>query len=222
MAESRYQRESNSVKLLAVSKTQSISAIEAAIAAGLRSFGESYLQDALPKIEYFSNLANTNNNQDPKSLIEWHFIGPIQSNKTAKIAENFDWVHSVSRLSIASRLSQQRPEHLSDINVCIQVNIDAAEQKSGIAVEQCLEFAQQINQLPKLKLRGLMAVPEPCTELAQQRRPFNRVHALFEQLQQQGFDVDTLSLGMSADLDAAIAEGSTLVRIGTDIFGIRH
>ncbi len=221
-AESRYQRQANSIKLLAVSKTQTISAIEAAIAAGLRSFGENYLQDALPKIEYFANLTRHHHNQDSNPQIDWHFIGPIQSNKTAKIAENFNWVHSVSRLSIATRLSQQRPDHLPDINVCIQVNIDGGEKKSGITAEQCLEFAQQISQLPKLKLRGIMAIPEPRTELSQQRSAFNNVHELFQQLQQHGFKLDTLSMGMSADLEAAIAEGSTLVRIGTDIFGSRN
>ncbi|MFV1982733.1 MAG: YggS family pyridoxal phosphate-dependent enzyme [Thiohalomonadales bacterium] len=214
-AEKQFQRKAGSVNLLAVSKTQQISAIQQAFSAGLNRFGESYLQDALPKIEYFSNL------QDYQD-ISWHFIGPIQSNKTAKIAENFNWVHSISRLSIAQRLSRQRPDSLATLNICIQVNIDNANQKSGIHAENCIEFAEQINQLSRLKLRGLMVVPEPGTEMSQLRRPFRQVFNLFEDLNQRGFNLDTLSMGMSSDLEAAIAEGSTMVRIGTDIFGPRN
>ena len=214
-AEIQYLREANSVKLLAVSKTQGIPAIEQAISAGLTEFGENYLQDALTKIKHFSNLPDN-------PVLTWHFIGPIQSNKTAKIAENFSWVHSLDRISIAERLSKQRPESLAPLNICIQVNIDNATQKSGIPPADCIEFATQIKQLPSIKLRGLMAVPEPCTELEQQRQPFHRLFELYNTLNQHGFNLDTVSTGMSSDLEAAIAEGSTLVRIGTDIFGPRN
>ncbi|MFV2059207.1 MAG: YggS family pyridoxal phosphate-dependent enzyme [Gammaproteobacteria bacterium] len=213
-AELHYQRKKNSVKLLAVSKTQEITALEQAISAGLRHFGENYLQDALAKITYFANLADC-------PALEWHFIGPIQSNKTNKIANNFNWVHSVDRIAIAERLSRQRSNHLAALNICIQVNIDHAAQKAGIHASECLELAQQIKQLPGLKLRGLMAVPEPNTELTQQRQPFRQIFELFTALNKHGMDLDTLSMGMSSDLDAAIAEGSTMVRIGTDIFGPR-
>jgi len=214
-AEIRYQRQQKSVKLLAVSKTQDISAIEQAISAGLSSFGESYLQDALPKIQYFSNLV------DCKKL-DWHFIGPIQSNKTSKIAENFSWVHSVDRLSIAQRLNQQRPETLPALNICIQVNIDNDDQKSGILAEACVDFAEQVTKLPRLKLRGIMTVPHVRTDIEQQRIPFQQIFRLFTELNNHGYELDTLSMGMSSDLEAAIAEGSTLVRIGTDVFGQRN
>ncbi len=214
-AEIQYLREKNSVKLLAVSKTQGISAIEEAIFAGITQFGENYLQDALSKISHFSNLAEC-------PVLEWHFIGPIQSNKTAKIAENFNWVHSLDRISIAERLNKQRPKSVAPLNVCIQVNIDNMTQKSGIALQDCIEFATQLKQFPALKFRGLMAVPDPSPELTQQRQPFRRLFELYNALNQQGFNLDTLSIGMSSDLEAAIAEGSTLVRIGTDIFGPRN
>ncbi len=214
-AKNQFNRNTQPIKLLAVSKTQTIPAIEQALTSGLSSFGENYLQDALPKIEHFNNLAEYQN-------IEWHFIGPIQSNKTAKIAESFDWVHSVDRLSIAQRLNKQRPNTLTKLNICIQVNIDNAAKKSGIQVQDTIKFAEQIQLLPNLNLRGLMTVPEPSTELSQQRLPFHQLFKLYETLKQQGFELDTLSMGMSSDLEAAIAEGSTLVRIGTDIFGARH
>ncbi len=214
-AENQFNRDSRSVTLLAVSKTQTIPAIKQALTSGLSRFGESYLQDALPKIEHFASLAEYQN-------IEWHFIGPIQSNKTAKIAENFAWAHSVDRLSIAERLNRQRPKTLTRLNVCIQINIDNAAKKSGIQAQDAIKFAEQIRLLPNLKLRGLMAVPEPSIELSQQRLPFQQLFKLYKTLKQQGFKLDTLSMGMSSDLEAAIAEGSTLVRIGTDIFGARH
>jgi pyridoxal phosphate enzyme (YggS family) len=214
-AEIQYQRNKGSVNLLAVSKTQGIAAIEQAISAGLMRFGENYLQDALPKIAHFSNTPDY-------PALEWHFIGPIQSNKTAKIAQNFDWVHSIDRLVIAKRLSQQRPDSLEPLNVCIQVNIDNADTKSGIHVSDCHDIAKQIAQLPGLSLRGLMAVPEPTIGISQQRRPFHQMLELFNDLNQQGLNINTLSLGMSSDLESAIAEGSTLVRIGTDIFGPRN
>ncbi|VAX01377.1 UPF0001 protein YggS [hydrothermal vent metagenome] len=213
-AENQFNREQNSVKLLVVSKTQTITAIEQAIAMGLSSFGESYLQDALPKIEHFAGL-------DKHQAIDWHFIGPIQSNKTAKIAQHFNWVHSVDRLSIAERLNKQRPNTLSKLNICIQVNIDNATQKSGIAAKDVLQFAQQTRMLPNLELRGLMAVPKPSSKFSEQRQAFRALFKLYETLKQHDFALDTLSMGMSSDLTAAIAEGSTLVRIGTDIFGLR-
>ncbi|MCK4743500.1 MAG: YggS family pyridoxal phosphate-dependent enzyme [Sulfuriflexus sp.] len=200
------------ITLLAISKTRPIEDIVAAITAGQQHFGENYLQDALAKITELEN--------DYPNL-EWHFIGAIQSNKTSDIAKHFSWVHTVERLKIAQRLNDQRPENLSPIQVCIQVNISNEESKAGIPTEQVMALATEIAELPNLKLRGLMAIPAATKEPAEQRKAFAALRTLYEQLNQKGFALDTLSMGMSGDLEAAVAEGSTLVRIGTAIFGAR-
>ena len=207
-------REPHEVGLLAVSKTFGADAVIEAAEAGQRAFGENYLQEALDKIDAVRSVR-------PDLLLEWHFIGPIQSNKTRPIAEHFDWVHSVDRGKIAQRLSEQRPEYLSPLNICLQVNISGETSKSGVAPEDIQTLAQTVAALPRLKLRGLMAIPEPAENMEQQRVPFRRMRELFDSLRQQGLELDTLSMGMSADMDAAIAEGATIVRIGTAIFGHR-
>jgi hypothetical protein len=203
-------RPADPILLVAVSKTQPVTAIEEAIAAGQTAFGESYIQEALPKIAALSAY----------SLI-WHFIGPIQSNKTADIAAQFAWVHSVERLKIAQRLNDQRPAHLPALNVCIQVNISREDSKSGIAPTEVLALAHAITRLPRLRLRGLMTVPKPDADPVQQREPFRLLHQLLMQMNTQGLSLDTLSMGMSDDLEAAIREGATIIRIGTAIFGQR-
>lgn len=205
----------DSVTLLAVSKTFGADAVLEAAAAGQRAFGENYLQEALDKMVVVNAAAT------PVGNIEWHFIGPIQSNKTRPIAEHFDWVHTIEREKIAQRLSDQRPPGMAPLNVCLQVNISGEASKSGVAPDQALPVAQAIAALPRLKLRGLMAIPEPTADVVQQRAAFRRVRELFVQLQEQGLTLDTLSMGMSADMDAAIAEGATIVRIGSAIFGQR-
>jgi len=210
-AETLYRRPAHSVTLLAVSKTRPIEDLVAACMAGQRDFGESYLQDALPKITALQDKP-----------IYWHFIGPIQSNKTRAIAENFQWVHSVDRLRIAQRLSEQRPARLPPLNICLQVNISADPAKAGVAAEQALGLALAIHNLPGLQLRGLMTIPTHTTDFEAQRVPFRALRQLSQQIQQQGIHLDTLSMGMSDDMTAAIAEGATLVRIGTAIFGARQ
>ncbi|RJG07125.1 YggS family pyridoxal phosphate-dependent enzyme [Noviherbaspirillum cavernae] len=208
-------RDPQDIVLLSVSKTFDAEAVIAAAQAGQRAFGENYLQEALDKMDAVKVLR-------PDLLLEWHFIGPIQSNKTRPIAEHFDWVHSVEREKIAQRLSDQRPAHLPPLNVCLQVNISGEASKSGAAPDEVAPLARAVAAMPRLKLRGLMAIPEPEQEFEKQRAPLRRVRQLYEQLREQGFALDTLSMGMSADLDAAIAEGATMVRIGTAIFGQRH
>lgn len=200
-------RDPDTVGLLAVSKTQPAEAIREANGAGLSDFGESYLQEALEKQACLADLALT-----------WHFIGPIQSNKTKAIAAQFDWVHSVDRLKIAQRLSEQRPTELPPLNVCLQVNVSGETSKSGCAPQEVAELARAIVTLPNLRLRGLMAIPEPTDDRAEQHAAFARLRQL-----QQALDLrlDTLSMGMSQDLEAAIAEGATWVRIGTALFGAR-
>lgn len=210
-AEEKYGREPGSVQLLAVSKTRPIEDIEVAFSENQRHFGENYLQDALPKIEAMT---------DPS--VVWHFIGPIQSNKTRQVAENFDWVHGIERLKIAQRLNDQRDESISPLNVCIQVNTSGEESKSGVTPEQVLELAKEISQLPNLKLRGLMTIPAASTDFEQQRQPFRLLRGLKDEITAQGIKLDTLSMGMTNDMQAAIAEGSTMVRIGTAIFGQRN
>ncbi|MAF02451.1 MULTISPECIES: YggS family pyridoxal phosphate-dependent enzyme [unclassified Herbaspirillum] len=205
----------SSVQLLAVSKTFGPEAVAEAVAAGQRAFGENYLQEALDKIAALPALV-------PDTPLEWHFIGPIQSNKTRPIAEHFDWVHSVDRLKIAQRLSEQRPEELGPLNICLQVNISAEASKSGLTPEELPEVAAQVAQLPRLRLRGLMAIPAPSDDMKQQRAAFAAVRGLYEQLRTGGLPLDTLSMGMSADLEAAVAEGATIVRVGSAIFGARH
>lgn len=198
------------VRLLAVSKTFSAVAVREAYAGGQVAFGENYLQEALDKIGALRDLP-----------LEWHFIGPIQSNKTRPIAENFAWVHGVDRLKIAERLSEQRPPHLPPLNICLQVNVSGEDSKSGVAPKDVLELAQAVRPLSRLKLRGLMAIPSPATDEKAQREPFAQMRALLEQLNSQGMALDTLSMGMSHDFPAAILEGATIVRIGTAIFGSR-
>ncbi|WP_420993518.1 YggS family pyridoxal phosphate-dependent enzyme [Cupriavidus sp. 30B13] len=200
------------VTLLAVSKTFPADAVRAAFDAGQRAFGENYVQEGADKIAQLADL---------RAAISWHFIGPLQSNKTRIVAERFDWVHAVDRLRIAERLSAQRPAELPPLQVCLQVNISGEASKSGVAPEEVPALARAVAALPGLRLRGLMAIPEPAADVAAQRRPFAAMRALLAALRAQGLDVDTLSMGMSADMEAAIAEGATLVRIGTAIFGGR-
>lgn len=198
------------VALLAVSKTRPIEDIHALLKHGQLAFGENYLQEAIPKIEAIKNEA-----------AEWHFIGPAQSNKTRQISEHFDWVHSVDRLKIARRLNDHRHAWQPELNICIQVNIDNQATKSGISPEQVPELCSEICKLPRLKLRGLMTIPAPSEDYENQRKPFRRLRELQDQLIAEGYTLDTLSMGMSSDLEAAIAEGSTMIRVGTDIFGPR-
>ena len=203
-------REATDIRLLAVSKTRPTADVEAALAAGQQTFGESYVQDALPKIAAIGGRA------------EWHFIGPVQSNKTRAIAEHFDWVQSVDRLKIARRLSEQRPPGRPPLQICLQVNVSRDPAKAGVDPDQTGELARAVADLPNLRLRGLMTIPARCEDPDRQREPFRRLRELYETLQTQGLALDTLSMGMSADLEAAIAEGATVVRIGTAIFGPRN
>jgi len=196
--------------VLAVSKTRGAEEVRAAAALGLRDFGENYMQEGLAKIESLTGLN-----------LCWHFIGPIQSNKTRAIAEHFDWVHSVDRLKIAQRLSAQRPAQLPDLQVCLQVNISGEDSKSGVDPTELTALATAVAQLPRLQLRGLMAIPAPSDTLARQREPFARLRNALVELQATLPMLDTLSMGMSGDLEAAIAEGATIVRVGTDLFGPR-
>ncbi|HEX7635893.1 MAG TPA: YggS family pyridoxal phosphate-dependent enzyme [Noviherbaspirillum sp.] len=207
-------RDPQTVALLAVSKTFGADAVIDAAQAGQRAFGENYLQEALDKMAAVQAMR-------PDLLLEWHIIGPIQSNKTRPIAGHFDWVHSVDREKIAQRLSEQRPPHLPPLNVCLQVNISGEESKSGATPQQVMELAPKVAALPRLKLRGLMAIPEPAEDAEKQRAPLRQLRQLFDSLRAQGLTLDTLSMGMSADLEAAVAEGATIVRIGTAIFGKR-
>jgi pyridoxal phosphate enzyme (YggS family) len=207
----KWDRADDSVTLLAVSKTRAATELQQAWEAGLDQFGESYLNEALEKVRALSHLP-----------LCWHFIGPIQSNKTRPIAENFSWVHSLDRLKIARRLNEQRPRRLPPLNVCIQVNISGEDSKSGVTLAELPALATEVAALPQLKLRGLMAIPAATEGLAQQRQAFARLRHALEQLSPLYPDLDTLSMGMSADLEAAIAEGATIVRVGTDIFGPRN
>lgn len=204
-------RKPEEVQLLAVSKAQPSNALREAYHAGQRMFGENYLQEALSKQADLSDLS-----------IEWHFIGPIQSNKTQAIAQHFDWVHGVDRLKIAQRLDAARPENLAPLQICLQVNVSQEDTKSGLSSHEIFELALFVQTLPRLKLRGLMAIPAPTQNTDEQRAQFRQVRQLYEKLQSQGFDIDTLSIGMSEDFPAAIAEGATIVRIGTAIFGPRN
>ncbi len=212
-------RDRAAVSLLAVSKGFGADVVLAAARAGQRRFGENYVQEALAKIEALQRLAAAG--EAAAAGLEWHFIGPIQSNKTRPIAERFDWVQSIERLKIAQRLAEQRPAAAAPLNVLLQVNVSGEASKSGVAPAQLPALAQAVAALPRLKLRGLMAIPEPQDDPVRQRAPLARMRALFEQLRADGLPLDTLSLGMSADLEAAIAEGATMVRIGTAIFGAR-
>ena len=207
-------RDPSSIALLAVSKTFDAQAVLTAAQAGQRAFGENYVQEAIDKISATREL-------NPDLQLEWHFIGPIQSNKTRQIAEHFDWVHSVDRLKIAQRLSEQRPADMPPLQICLQVNVSGEATKSGLEPDALLELAREVNALPNLRLRGLMAIPEPTEDVEQQRAAFAKLRLMQNDLQAVGIQTDTLSMGMSADMDAAIAEGATIVRIGTAIFGGR-
>jgi len=206
-------RDPSSVRLLAVSKAFPATVIAEAARAGQRAFGENYVQEALAKMDELVDSAD--------QPLEWHFIGPIQSNKTRAIAQAFDWVQSVDRLKIAERLAEQRPANLPLLNVLLQVNVSGEASKAGVAPDQLSQLAAAVAQLPRLRLRGLMTIPAPEIDVARQRSAFARTNKLFRQLREDGLKVDVLSMGMSDDLEAAIAEGATMIRIGTAIFGAR-
>jgi pyridoxal phosphate enzyme (YggS family) len=203
-------REPATIRLLAVSKTWPAEAVRAAAAAGHTAFGENYVQEGVAKVEALSDAG-----------LEWHFIGPLQSNKTRVVAAHFDWVHSVDRDRIARRLSEQRGAHLAPLNVCIQVNVSGEASKSGVAPEEVTALADVVAGLPQLRLRGLMCIPEPSADARVQRDRFALLRTLRDELAAHGHALDTLSMGMSDDLEAAIAEGSTMLRVGTAIFGVR-
>ncbi len=207
----KFYREKDSIQLLAVSKRHSAISIREAYEAGQNCFGENYVQELVEKVEELSNLD-----------IEWHFIGPLQSNKTKQIASVASWVHTIDRFKIAQRLNDQRPENLPPLSICIQVNISGEASKSGIMPDEIEALAAQISKLPHLRLRGLMAIPAPQDDFENQRKTFAKVSALQNTLHKQGYKLDTLSMGMSGDMQAAIAEGATIVRIGTAIFGTRE
>lgn len=209
-AEQLADRHSGSVSLLAVSKTKPDELIRAAWDAGQRAFGENYAQEAEEKAQRLTDLN-----------IEWHFIGPIQSNKTRGLAQTMAWIHSVDRLKIAQRLSDQRPADLPPLNICLQIKLSNEPTKSGIVPSELPALVQEVIKLPKLRLRGLMAIPAATSDYQEQRQAFNQLQTLLSELQKQHPEVDTLSMGMSGDLEAAVAEGSTMVRVGTDIFGAR-
>jgi pyridoxal phosphate enzyme (YggS family) len=204
-------RQPGEITLLAASKTNPAERLREAYQAGQKIFGENYLQEALAKMQHLTDLP-----------IEWHFIGPIQSNKTRRIAENFSWVHSVDRIKIADRLSKDRSESLPPLQICLQVNVSGELSKSGVAPGDLGHLAAHVIRLPRLKLRGLMAVPELTTATALQRSQFHMLWELFDRLKRDGYALDTLSMGMSEDMDIAIAEGTTMVRVGTAIFGPRR
>ncbi|MES2090568.1 MAG: YggS family pyridoxal phosphate-dependent enzyme [Pseudomonadota bacterium] len=205
-------RAQDSVRLLAVSKTFAAEAVREAFEAGQRCFGENYVQEAVDKIQALADL---------RSQIEWHLIGPLQSNKTRVVAETFDWVHTIDRLKIAQRLSEQRPEHLPPLQVCVQINTSGETSKSGVAPHEALALAQAVAQLPRLRLRGVMALPAPSDDPREQHRALRAVRDSFNDLISSGLTLDTLSMGMSADLESAVEEGSSMVRIGSAIFGQR-
>ncbi|MBI3383852.1 MAG: YggS family pyridoxal phosphate-dependent enzyme [Aquabacterium sp.] len=209
---SRVGRRPDSVTLLAVSKTFPAETVREAFHAGQRKFGENYVQEAVDKIAELADL---------RAQIEWHMIGPLQSNKTRVVAESFDWVHTIDRLKIAQRLSEQRPAHLSPLQVCIQVNTSGEASKSGVAPEEALALAQAVSALPRLTLRGVMALPAPTDDPALQKAQLHAVRVVFDDLKFKGLPLDTLSMGMSADLEAAVEEGSSMLRVGTALFGNR-
>jgi len=206
-------RSSDAVELLAVSKTFGAESVQDAYRAGQRAFGENYVQEGVDKILAAQALGLAG--------LQWHCIGPLQSNKTRPVAEHFDWVHTVDRLKIAERLSAQRPDDLPPLNVCVQVNVDGGPNKAGVAPDELLALVQGVAGLPRLRLRGLMCIPEPAPDFDAAVAVFARARALFDALQQAGLAVDTLSMGMSDDLEAAVVAGSTLVRVGSAIFGQR-
>lgn len=206
----KYGRNPDDITLLAVSKTWPAEVVREAAAAGQQAFGENYVQEGAAKIAELGSLG-----------LVWHFIGPLQSNKAKQVATAFDWVHSVDRLKIAERLSEQRPDSLSPLQVCLQVNVSGEETKSGTLMDDLASLAHRVAMLPRLKLRGLMAIPAPVDDFALQRKAFRGLREAFERLKESGLRLDTLSMGMSHDLEAAIAEGASIVRVGTAIFGAR-
>ena len=207
----QFGRNPDDISLLAVSKTWPAADVREAALAGQRSFGENYVQEGVDKARTLVALD-----------LDWHFIGPLQSNKTRAVAETFDWVHAVDRLKIAERLSEQRPESLPALQVCIQVNVSGEQTKSGVSLDETAALAHRVAALPRIRLRGLMAIPQFVEDFAEQRMAFRRLREAFEQLNKEGLSLDTLSMGMSHDLEAAIAEGATMVRVGTAIFGERN
>lgn len=207
----QYGRDPAAISLLAVSKTWPAAAVEEAARAGQRQFGENYVQEGVAKTQALNALK-----------LEWHFIGPLQSNKTRAVAESFAWVHSVDRLKIAQRLAEQRPAHLPPLQLCLQINVSEEASKSGVALAEAPALAKAIAELPRVCLRGLMAIPEPTDDFAAQRQAFRRLREAFDDLRHDGLMLDTLSMGMSHDLEAAVAEGATMVRVGTAIFGERN
>jgi pyridoxal phosphate enzyme (YggS family) len=204
-------RHAEDIQLVAVSKTFDAQCVAAAYACGQSAFGENYAQEAIEKISTLRNLR-----------LQWHYLGPLQSNKTRQVAEHFDWVHSIDRLKIAERLSAARPAALGSLQICLQVNLGDEPTKGGVAPDDAIGLARTLSGLPRIKLRGLMAIPPAVQEFAQQRRYFAQLRQLKEKISATGLVLDTLSMGMSADLEAAIAEGATLVRVGTAIFGHRQ
>lgn len=211
LLEQRYQRHTDEVCLIAVSKTRSVEEIRSIASLGQRHFGENYVQEALDKITQITDIP-----------LIWHFIGPIQKNKTKLIAEHFDWVHSVDREVVATRLNDQRPKSLPKLNICLQINIDNEKSKSGIPTDELSALAKSIAELPNLTLRGLMAIPTATDDIAQQMSAFKKMNVLFSELKSHYNQVDTLSMGMSNDFETAIANGSTMIRIGTALFGPRN
>jgi pyridoxal phosphate enzyme (YggS family) len=203
-------RDRDAVTLLAVSKTFGADAVTQAHAAGQTAFGENYIQEAVEKIQTLGHLP-----------LEWHCIGPVQSNKTRLVAEHFHWVHTVDRLKIAQRLSEQRPAHLAPLQVCIQVNVDGGASKSGVPASEAMALAQAVAALPRLRIRGIMCIPEPAPDFIASCSVFAGARALFDGMRLAGLPLDTLSMGMSGDLEAAIASGSTMVRVGSAVFGLR-
>ncbi|WP_022942267.1 YggS family pyridoxal phosphate-dependent enzyme [Psychromonas hadalis] len=210
------QRNADQIQLLAVSKTKPVSLIKQAYFAGLRHFGENYVQESIEKIKQIKQ------DDDFKEPLFWYFIGPLQSNKTRPVAEHFDWVQSIARFKIAQRLNAQRPDDLAPLNICLQVNISGEATKSGTTLSQVIELASQVSDLPRLKLRGIMAIPEKTENIERLEKQFDELHNIYLTLQGLYPQVDTLSMGMSGDLQSAIKCGSTMVRIGTDIFGARN
>ena len=210
-----YERTPGGVRVLAVSKTKPPEAVRAAAEAGQREFGENHVQDALTKLDALGAPGRQRQN------LIWHFIGPLQSNKTRVVAARFHWVHSIDRAKIARRLSEQRPEDLPPLEVCIQVNVSGESSKSGVEPHHVEALAATVSELPRLRLRGLMTLPRACDTLEEQRRPFATLRGIQEALNAGGFALDTLSMGMTNDMEAAIAEGATIIRIGTAIFGPR-
>jgi len=212
LATKQTKRDPHEIRLIAVSKTKPAEDVEQVYLTGQRDFAENYLQEAVDKIASLKHLDG----------IKWHFIGAIQSNKTRAIAENFDWVHSVDRLKIAKRLSEQRTDDQKPLNICLQVNISNEESKAGISIDEVPALAQQVSELKHIKLRGLMAIPLKTSDESQQHFYFRQLKDCLDALNQQGYDLDTLSMGMSNDMEVAIAEGATMIRIGTAIFGERE